>query len=257
LRIEGRTYDTDDAANTVATSMPSEIAVTLICTAEHEAALAGLLRRLELAGLQPGVLFDAQREPERVVEVVQTVGARGLFVLCESGQADELAYRRLESTIAKHGTALHRLIRIDLLARSPMVHVTRIVRECEELAKLAPPHDPSSRPPPAELAPTDEHAGISLPAIRLAPGEQLEGDTMRIDLPDSPKLAELARRRKALRERGHGPARLPENEADSTAAGRLLEPEGAKKLDRKVVVFVTAVAMLAVLLGLTLGGAFG
>lgn len=252
------------------TSSPSpatEIAVTLICAAEHEPILVGLIRRLELTGLPLQVLFDGQREPERVAEVIAIIGERGLFVLCESGQPDELGFRRIEGALARHGSAQHRLIRLDLLGRSPMVLVTRIVRECEELAKLESVRDMSSRKPaPVELPPTAEHPGISLPAIRLEPGEQLEGDTMRIDLPDSPKLAELARRRKALRERGQGPARLPEHDVGSTAAGQLLERDAwlgrrvavrVQRLDRKVVALVVGIALLAVLVGLVVSGTFG
>jgi hypothetical protein len=234
--------------------MPSEIAVTLICTAEQRAAIEGLIPRLELAGLSPQVLFDAQREPERVAEVIDSIGERGLFVLCESGQTDEFSFRRIESAIAKHGTALHRLIRLDLLGRAPMVLVTRIARECEELAKLESPSTPSGeKPPPTELAPTDELAGISLPAIRLEPGEQLEGDTLRIDLPGSQKLIELARQRKALRERG--PA-----DVGGTGASKVLERDawlgrrivvGVRRMDGKIaIVLAVAAALLAVLLGL-------
>jgi hypothetical protein len=243
--------------------MPSDIAITLICTAEHEPALVGLIRRLELAGLPLHVLFDAQREPERVADMIAILGERGLFVLCESGQTDELGFRRIESTLARHGTALHRLIRLDLLGRSPMVLVTRIVRECEELAKL---EASLANQVPTPIAPVDEHPGISLPAIRLEPGEQLEGDTMRIDLPDSPKLAELARRRKALRDRGLGPARMPEQDLGSGAAGQLPERDAwlgrrvivrVRRLDRKVVLLLVATGLLAVLVGLAASGTFG
>ncbi|MFV8752696.1 hypothetical protein ACNOYE_19280 [Nannocystaceae bacterium ST9] len=235
--------------------MPSEVAVTLICAAEQEAALTGLIQRIELAGLPLRVLFDAQREPERVVEVIEAIGERGLFVICESEPIDELGFRRVEGAIARHGTPLHRLIRLDVFGRSPRVLVTRIVRECEELAKLESPQ--RGKPPPAELAPVDEQAGISLPAIRLEPGEQLDGDTLRIDLPDSPKLAELARRRKALRERGQGPARLPAHDVGSTAAGKLLEREREFEFDRKTLLMLIGAALLAVLVALVVSGGFG
>lgn len=236
-------------------SEPSEIAVTLICSTEHETALSGLMRRVELAGFSLRVVFDGQREPERVAELLDQVGERGLFVLCESEQTDELGFRRIESVLAKHGSALHRLIRLDLMDRSPTVLVTRIVRECEALAELESATESHVRPPPSKLAPIDELPGISLPAIRLEPGEQLDGDTLRIDLPDSPKLAELARRRKALRERGHGPARLPSQELGSTATGRLLGREPA--LDRKAVLLLAGAALLAVLIALVVSGTLG
>jgi hypothetical protein len=238
-------------------SEPSEIAVTLICTSEHEATLSGLLRRIEAAGFPVRVVFDGQRELDRIVAVLDEIGERGLFVLCEIGQTDELGFRRIESTLARHGTDLHRLIRLDLLGRSPTVLSTRIARECEELAKLESLASVTSevRPPPSKLAPIDELPGISLPAIRLEPGEQLDGDTLRIDLPDSPKLAELARRRKALRERGQGPARLPAQELGSTAAGQLLQRD--RGLERNTLLLLAGVALLAVLIALIVTGTLG
>ena len=84
-------------------SEPSEIAVTLICASEHEPTLSGLIRRLEAAGFSLRVIFDGQREPDRIAEVIDELddlGERGLFVLCESGHADELGFRRIESTLA-------------------------------------------------------------------------------------------------------------------------------------------------------------
>ncbi len=241
-------------------SQPSQIAVTLICAAEHQAALAGLIHRLELAGMPPRVLFDGVREPERVLETLAEVGPRGLFVICEGSQVDELGFRRIEGVIRKQGGRSHRLIRLDLSSRSPMVLVTRIVRECEALAELddqlANQLANQTKPEPARLAPVDEQAGISLPAIRLEPGEQLDGDTLRIDLPDSPKLAELARRRKALRERDHGPARLPGNEVGSSRVDGLLEPPPGG-LDRKALVLLVGAALLAVLIALIVSGTLG
>lgn len=235
--------------------MPRSIDVTLIGAAEHEAALTGLLERLERSGWRAQRIHET--ELERITERIVEVGERGLFVRCEGEHADELTLRRIESVLAKQGGPGHRLVRLDLLGRSPAVLATRIARECEALAELE--LAPARKPPPSSLSPEgEEQAAISVPAIRLAPGEQLDGDTLRIDLPDTPKLAELARRRKALRERGQAPARaeLPaHHDVGSSAAGRVLDHR--PPLDRRTLALLIAAALVAVLLALVVSGTIG
>jgi hypothetical protein len=235
--------------------MPRAIAVTLISAAEHQAVLAGLIKRLDAGGERVHLIIEGERELERLIDRVEAIGERGLFVRCEGECADELLLRRLEATLARFGGPGHKLIRLDLLGRSPTVLATRIERECEALAKLE--LEPARKPPPSALAPgTGQHAAISVPAIRLEPGEQLDGDTLRIDLPDTPKLAELARRRKALRERKDPPrarerVEVPTHELGSSAGARSLV------LDRRMIALLIGAALLAVLISLLLSGTLG
>lgn len=226
--------------------------MTLISAAEHQAVLAGLIKRLDAGGDRVQLIVEGERELERMIDRIAAIGERGLFVRCEGEVADELLMRRLEATLARFGGPGHKLIRLDLLGRSPTVLATRIERECEALAKLE--LEPGRKPPPSALAPgTGQHAAISVPAIRLEPGEQLDGDTLRIDLPDSPKLAKLARRRKAARERSRAPARLdvPAHEGSSAALQRM------PTLDARTVGLLIAAAVLAVLLALIVSGTIG
>jgi hypothetical protein len=242
--------------------MPRAIAVTLISAAEHQAVLAGLIKRLDAGGERVHLIVEGEQELDRLIARVEAVGERGLFVRCEGEVADELLLRRLEATLARFGGPGHKLIRLDLLGRSPTVLATRIERECEALAKLE--LEPGRKPPPSALAPgTGQHAAISVPAIRLEPGEQLDGDTLRIDLPDTPKLAELARRRKALRGRGQGPAepRRREGHADDVdlpahASGSSVA-QRAPTLDARTLGLLLAAALLAVLLALIVSGTIG
>jgi hypothetical protein len=234
--------------------MPRAIAVTLISAAEHQAVLAGLIKRLDAGGDRVELIVEGERELERMIERLDAIGERGLFVRCEGELADELLLRRLEATLARFGGPGHKLIRLDLLGRSPTVLATRIERECEALAKLE--LEPARKPPPSALAPgTGQHAAISVPAIRLEPGEQLDGDTLRIDLPDTPKLAELARRRKALRDKKEAKrspaADVVAHENSTSMADRSLV------LDRRMLALLIGAGLLAVLMSLVLSGTLG
>ncbi len=252
---------------------PSEVAVTLICASADEPMLGALVERLRAAGTRARVVSGAERDVRSIGNAIDEVRGRGLFIVCLAKHLDEPATRRVEGMYAARRGPLHRLIRIEVLGRSPVVLVTRIRRECEDIARMDERAVPIETDEPAlhlrEVVQVGERVAISLPAVRLSPGEELDGDTMRIDLPDTAKSAELMRRRKALRERererarGRGGQIADEGEPGSTASGRvptmtgtgLHEPVGFV-WDRNTISLVVGVAVLAVLAALSLGGVF-
>ena len=101
------------------------------------------------------------------------------------------------------------------------------------------------------------------PVVRLDPNEPIEGDTDRIELVDSPKAAELSRRRRVARERGHSGPRAVGTSSSSTGMPRLgaetqvdpIELEmraDALALDRMMWVVMVGAGLLAVVAGLSL-----
>jgi hypothetical protein len=105
---------------------------------------------------------------------------------------------------------------------------------------------------------------LAMPVVRLAPHEEIDGDTSRIQLPDNPKSAELSRRRRAARERERERERITgrfnpnkrETGEGETTPGSLptTSDEDAAKLDRMMVVMIIGAGVLAVLAALTFAG---
>ncbi|NJK31968.1 MAG: radical SAM protein [Deltaproteobacteria bacterium] len=134
---------------------------------------------------------------------------------------------------------------------------------CEEVAKLRDQDDEEDESTISglrEVVHIGDRVAISLPAVRLAPNELLDGDTTRIELPDNAKSAELLRRRKAVKERSGSRTRKPDETSSSSGISTisltsLTAPANAPvRWDRNAILLLLGVAVLAILAALSLGG---
>ncbi|MFO7564724.1 MAG: hypothetical protein R6X02_18920 [Enhygromyxa sp.] len=236
---------------------PRKVAVTLVCAAEDEPALAGVIERLRAAKLEAELVAGVDRQPRRVGEALDRYGELGLLVACTSKHLDGPALRKVEGVFSARRGPNHAIIRVDI-GQPKQEIVAAIQRALEAFAansgRIRRSSSESRRL--REVIPV-KVSSLAMPVVRLDPHEELDGDTTRIQLPDNPKSAELSRRRRAARERqrqreritGRSKAAL-EADMPPLPSPQTLE-EDAAKLDRLMVVMIIGAGVLAVLAALT------
>lgn len=240
---------------------PRKIAISLVCAAEDEQAVALVLDKLRAADYEAELIADVDRQPRRLGEALDRSGEWRVIVACVSKHLDGPALRKVEGVFSACRGPNHAIVRVDIgLAKHEVAasiqraveafaaNQGRIVRrQSSEPGKLR------------EVVPISDE--IARPIIRLEPHEEIDGDTRRIQLPDNPKSAELSRRRRAARERerereritGRFAARESEGELGSASMPSTVD-EDAAKLDRMMIVMIIGAGVLAVLAALTFTG---
>ncbi|PRQ09038.1 hypothetical protein [Enhygromyxa salina] len=247
-----------------------KVVVTLVCAADDEDALEAIADGLRAVGRQVAVVSGVDEQPRRVGEAIERSGAWGLIVVCTSARLDGPQLRKVEGLFSARRGPNHAMVRVDLstpaneniaaISRATEAFIGsqgRIVRRnTGEGRKLR------------EVIPLGGISSMALPVVRLPPGEELDGDTRRIQLPDNPKSAELSRRRRAARERERERERITRSHrslnADANDDVNLVgvEPTSAQmqrdedRLDRLMIGMIVGAGVLAVLAALTFAGIF-
>lgn len=239
-----------------------KVVVTLVCASADAESLDDVVDGLSAAGREVGLVSGVDSQPRRVGEAIERCGEQGLIVVCTSSRLDGPNLRKVEGLFSARRGPKHAMIRIDVstptaeniaaIQRAIDAFVSsqgRIVRRrSSEGQRLR------------EVVSVGDVPSLALPVVRLSDGEELEGDTRRIQLPDNPKSAELSRRRRAARERQAERERITAShrtfEDSQEPASTPGPPVEAEKLDRMVLLMIIGVGLLAVVAALTLSGAF-
>ncbi len=237
-----------------------KVAVTLVCAAADERALEPVLERLHAAGYDAELVAGVEQDPRGVGEALDRGGELGLIVACTSRRLDGAALRKVEGVFSARRGPNHAIVRVELGQPKPEL-VAAIQRAIDAFTanqgRIRRPTTESKRL--REVIAVNDISSLALPVVRLSPGEELDGDTTRIQLPDNPKSAELSRRRRAARERERERERITASRERSglqpIAAAPELEQDAAK-LDRMMVVMIVGAGILAVLAALSVSGVF-
>ena len=244
---------------------PRKIAITLVCAAEDELAVELVLDRLRAANFETELVAGVDRQPRRLGEALDRCGEWGVIVACVSKHLDGPALRKIEGVFSARRGPNHAIVRVDI-GQSKQEITSSIQRAVEAFAAnqgRIVRRPTSENRKLREIIPVSE---LAMPVVRLAPHEEIDGDTTRIQLPDNPKSAELSRRRRAARERerereritGRFSSKRETSESETTASGSGSLPaaldEDAAKLDRMMVVMIIGAGILAVLAALTFTG---
>lgn len=241
---------------------PRKIAITLVCAAEDEQAVELVLDRLRAADFEAELVVGVDRQPRRLGEALDRCGEWGVIVACVSKHLDGPALRKIEGVFSARRGPNHAIVRVDI-GQSKQEIASSIQRAAEAFAAnqgRIVRRPTSENRKLREIIPVSE---LAMPVVRLAPHEEIDGDTTRIQLPDNPKSAELSRRRRAARERERERERITgrfanrretgESEASSGSLPAVLD-EDAAKLDRMMVIMIIGAGVLAVLAALTFSG---
>lgn len=244
-----------------------KIAITLVCAAEDERAVELVLDQLRAANFDAALVSAIDRHPRRLGEALDRGGAEwGVIVVCMSKQLDGLELRKIEGLFSARRGPNHAIVRVDIsqpkheVAASIQRAVEAFAANQGRIVRRASSESRKLR----DIIPVSE---LAMPVIRLAPHEEIDGDTSRIQLPDNPKSAELSRRRRAARERERERDRITERSTAKrdleatpiqTRSGGKTMPttidEDVAKLDRMMVVMIIGAGVLAVLAALTFAG---
>ena len=246
-----------------------KLPVTLVCATADETVAESVMRKLEAGGRRVELVVGADEQPRLLGEALDRAGDAALVVVCESGHLDGPAMRRVEGVFGARRGPKHGLVRIDL-SQSVKDMINGIERATEALGrnqgrlKRRTHNELHLR----EVVQLSESSGIALPVVRLAPGEQLDGDTTRMQLPDNPISSELVRRRKVVREREREQKQRVQDSGDlvlgaagSTSAGQLVDPffttkgregDSAKLRELATIALIIAAGLVAILATLLL-----
>jgi len=179
----------------------SEVAIALTCASADVATLEPIARALRSDGRSVVLIDGLQREPRNLSAGIEACGHNGLIVVAESANLDGPAIRRVEGVFAVRRGPEHVLVRLDLsLPQAALIHCIRqAARSIDIGEKRRPPlrHTQTGSHVALREFVTRELSGMSMPVVRLAPEEVLEGDTDRIQLADNPFSAERIRQHRA------------------------------------------------------------
>lgn len=248
---------------------PLKVVVTLVCAAADEDTLEDVVDGLRAVGREVALVSGVDVQPRLVGEAIERCGDWGLIVVCTSTRLDGPSLRKVEGLFSARRGPNHALVRVDV-STPATENIAAILRAIEgfissqgRIVRRNTGEGPKLR----EVIPVSGISSVALPVVRLPPGEELDGDTRRIQLPDNPKSAELSRRRRAARERERERERITRSHrslnAEANDVGMIgIEPPNAemrqdeRRLDRLMVGMIIGAGVLAVLAALTFAGVF-
>jgi hypothetical protein len=234
-----------------------KVVVTLVCAAADREALDDIVDGLSATGRDVGIVAGVDEQPRRMGDAIDRCGDSGLVVLCTSTRLDAATLRVIEGLFSARRGPNHAMVRVDV-GQPPAETIAAIQRALDGFLGS------QGRVVRRQTTGTSLREVVShissraLPVVRLAPGEEIDGDTRRIQLPDNPKAAELSRRRKVAREREAERERI-------TGANRSLTPTDLEagspassepNADRMMIMLLVGAGVLAVLAGLMFSGVF-
>ena len=234
-----------------------KVVVTLVCAAADREALDDVVDGLSASGRDVGIVSGVDEQPRRMGEALDRCES-GLVVLCTSTRIDGGTLRKIEGLFSARRGPNHAMVRVDV-GQAPTDVIAAIQRALDGfLASQGRVVRRSTGPISREVV--RDVSSRALPVVRLEQGEELDGDTRRIHLPDNPKSAELSRRRKVARERERERERI-------TSVNRSLTPTDVEHIesgsaasegpsDRMMIALVVGAGVLAVLAALMFSGVF-
>ncbi len=237
-----------------------KVVVTLVCAAADREALDDVVDGLSASGRDVGIVAGVDEQPRRMGEAIDR-GDSGLVVLCTSPRIDQGTLRKIEGLFSARRGPNHAMVRVDV-GQQPSETIAAIQRALDGfLASQGRVVRRSSGQNTREVV--RDVSSLALPVVRLNPGEEIDGDTRRIQLPDNPKSAELSRRRAAARERERERERITSAHRSLTAEDA--EPGSSKtspgdvsdaSYDHLTIALVVGAGVLAVLAALMFSGVF-
>jgi hypothetical protein len=247
-----------------------KVVVTLVCAADDEDTLEAVVDGLRAVGREVALVAGVDLQPRRVGEAIERCGEWGLIVVCTSARLDGPQLRKVEGLFSARRGPNHAMVRVDVstAAKENIAAISRAIEAFISNQGRIVRRNTGEGRKLREVIPIGGISSMALPVVRLCDGEELEGDTRRIQLPDNPKSAELSRRRRAARDRERERERI-------TRSHRTLDPDGnddismvggeapnaqmqrdEERLDRLMIVMIIGAGVLAVLAALTFSGAF-
>lgn len=227
---------------------PRKVAITLVCAAKDEAVLDPIIERLRADNYEAELVPGVDHQARRVGEAIERCGEWGMIIACTSEHLAEPELRAVEGVFSARRPN-HAIVRVDASVAQGEI-VSAILNAVEAFASS------QSRIVRRATSESRKLSSLALPVVRLAPEEEIDGDTTRIQLPDNPKSAELSRRRRAARERERERERITERSTANRPPRRKTLPpvseaanEDSAKLDRLMVVIIIGAGILAVLAG--------
>jgi hypothetical protein len=242
-----------------------KVVVTLVCATADRESLDDVVDGLSATGRDVGIVAGVDEHPRRMGDAIDRCGSSGLVVLCTSARLDGPTLRSIEGLFSARRGPNHAMVRVDI-TQPPNETIAAIQRALDGF--MASQGRVVRRQTTGQslrevVGPVTSRA---LPAVRLTPGEEIEGDTRRIQLPDNPKSAELSRRRKAARERERERERITGanrslTEADVDPSGQsgtsaMHGDSGEPNPDRMMILLLVGAGALAVLAALMFSGVF-
>jgi hypothetical protein len=230
-----------------------KVVVTLVCATADRESLDDVVDGLSATGRDVGIVAGVDEHPRRMGDAIDRCGSSGLVVLCTSVRIDAPTLRSIEGLFSARRGPNHAMVRVDI-SQPPTETIAAIQRALDGfMASQGRVRRPITGPSSREV----------IGPVLLTPGEEIEGDTRRIQLPDNPKSAELSRRRKAARERERERERITGANRSLTQAD--LEPSDASAMhddssepnpDRMMILLLVGAGALAVLAALMFSGVF-
>lgn len=243
------------------------VAITLVCATSDAARIRPVVDELVAGGRDVQLVVGVDAEPRRVGEAIERCGEWGLIVACESRELDGPNMRKVEGIFSARRGPKHAMVRLDL-SQTEEAMVAGVERAADAFGKNQGRirRRRSTDLHLREVVPINDTSRIALPVVRLAPGEELDGDTTRIELPDNPTSAELVRRRRAAREHARERERsksgahlaLDEDMLEGSSVGSSIEDQvdselDQQKLERMMIIGIVGAGVIAVLAALAFG----
>jgi hypothetical protein len=238
-----------------------KVVVTLVCATADRESLDDVVDGLSATGRDVGIVAGVDEHPRRMGDAIDRCGSSGLVVLCTSVRIDAPTLRSIEGLFSARRGPNHAMVRVDI-SQPPTETISAIQRALDGfMASQGRVRRPTAGQSSREvIGPVLSRA---LPAVRLTPGEEIEGDTRRIQLPDNPKSAELSRRRKAARERERERERitganrsLTEADLEASDPSAMQDDSSEPNPDRMMILLLVGAGALAVLAALMFSGVF-
>lgn len=244
-----------------------KVVVTLVYASQDEDTADDIADGLRSAGREVALVAGVDEQPRVIGDALECCGKHGLVVLCTSAALDGPLLRKAEGLFSARRGPGHAMVRIDL-ANSVNDNVAAIARAYEgfvssqgRITRRSSGEGPTRR----EFVTVKGGDSVTRPVVRLPPGEGLEGDTRRIDLPDNPKSKELARRRRVVRERArereritgvHDPVKdtIPADLGLGFGDGQASIEHDEARLDRMIIAVAVGAGILAGLAAWSLAG---
>lgn len=177
-----------------------KVVVTLVCATADAEALDDVVDGLSASGREVGLVLGIDEQPRRVAEALERMGPAGLLVVCTGPRLDSANMRKIEGMFSARRGPNHALIRVDVgLPTGEMIAAIQRALDAFVANQGRVRRESTSDPKREKIVGVPK--SLALPVVRLEAGEELDGDTRRVQLPDNPKAAELSRRRRVARER--------------------------------------------------------
>ena len=243
-----------------------KVAVTLVCATDDKDELDDVVDGLSAVGREVSLISGVEREPRLVGDALDHGGELVLVVAVTSPRLEPATLRKIEGLFSARRGPNHAMVHVDGGGSLAEI-ITSIQRAVEgfessqgRIVRRTTREGDNLREVVAGID------SLALPVVRLPPGEEIEGDTRRIQLADNPKAAELSRRRKAARERERERERITRSHqtlqqakqeiADLRATSDAEMRRDEARLDRLMVAMIIGAGVLAVLAALTFSGVF-